>query len=697
MAGFLHLVEGFLAFALTMLALSTAVSAIVEVGYNLTRWRARGLRDMAAYLYQDYLLLNHGDALAPTIRSEGTGEASELIKYIGNGMLTAPTLSDLKEGRLFEGTLTDPEKSAIDGALTRYRASQASASQKALREILAKYTLNRKGQAVLIAAEANKRKARFIVETTMSPNTGSLPAGETSPQAVLVEQVAKVLRSPLKSAETTASQARESDQRSRLGWLFWFVEGCLIIIASIIAGIKFGVVPGALWPGLLAAGVLIVLYGGIVFSLSSQRNAMRGRPWVIWGGLALLLLSAFWFPDEGGLASVATCLWILSVLVVLACRDDVSLIAYLARGTQRWSSLEFAMTKLPEDEFLIRFEKSEVGQSLKTQSSTWETILENVRQQYQWLAVAATDRFLKTSRYYAIAVGFILAFAVNIDSFNLLNTYLTDPQVRSAVIANADRYIEAANATEVQNLAADTLSSNGVKKGNEAAGTTKTKADSLIHSINSLLGSLDGIAGLSPPDTLKLDSLRTQARQMIAASQEASREFTAAIGEVNAITTGLTESFPIGWTRYPRCPKGTADVRCGVDAERGDSLKKEIERRKLESSQPTFSLSGEGIIAAPAYPFRVVAWGVSYMGAFRAADPRGFTTWLFGVLATGLLVGLGSPFWVGVVQKLLSLREGAKQAEKQIKEIKEQAKVQKDELQRELELAKAEIRREKES
>src|SRR5688572_2234998 len=51
MNGFAPLLEGFLAFALTMVALTTGVSAIVGAINQLRRKHARGLRDMVRLLY----------------------------------------------------------------------------------------------------------------------------------------------------------------------------------------------------------------------------------------------------------------------------------------------------------------------------------------------------------------------------------------------------------------------------------------------------------------------------------------------------------------------------------------------------------------------------------------------------------------------------------------------------------------------
>ena len=69
MDGFLPLVEAFLAFALTILALTTAVSALVGTGQRLLRWRPRVLREMVDFFYR-----NEVQELIEDLGKAGTAE-----------------------------------------------------------------------------------------------------------------------------------------------------------------------------------------------------------------------------------------------------------------------------------------------------------------------------------------------------------------------------------------------------------------------------------------------------------------------------------------------------------------------------------------------------------------------------------------------------------------------------------------------
>jgi len=100
---------------------------------------------------------------------------------------------------------------------------------------------------------------------------------------------------------------------------------------------------------------------------------------------------------------------------------------------------------------------------------------------------------------------------------------------------------------------------------------------------------------------------------------------------------------PIGWAYYPGCtallPKGSAvDRRCtDAGAAERDCAKPEAARRC-------------GIID-----------GLRHA---RAKDLRGLLTWAFTVVLTGLLIGLGGPFWFDMAKKLAAVRDSARGGQK---------------------------------
>lgn len=103
---------------------------------------------------------------------------------------------------------------------------------------------------------------------------------------------------------------------------------------------------------------------------------------------------------------------------------------------------------------------------------------------------------------------------------------------------------------------------------------------------------------------------------------------------------GLTNAFPIGWTLYPNCTAAATDPRCLALRDRVPAPSAET-----EPTRPGF-----WAFFASIGPFLGVVGGVA------SADPAGFLRWLAGIVVTGALLGLGTPFWVEVLNNFLRAR-----------------------------------------
>ena len=91
---------------------------------------------------------------------------------------------------------------------------------------------------------------------------------------------------------------------------------------------------------------------------------------------------------------------------------------------------------------------------------------------------------------------------------------------------------------------------------------------------------------------------------------------------------------PMGWAYYPNCLQGRADGRCA-------QVRQAVE---------------EATAAAPAAGTKRDCLLPSLWASVRH-DPAGFLQWLFTVLVTGLLIGLGGPFWYELAVKLSTVRQ----------------------------------------
>ena len=101
----------------------------------------------------------------------------------------------------------------------------------------------------------------------------------------------------------------------------------------------------------------------------------------------------------------------------------------------------------------------------------------------------------------------------------------------------------------------------------------------------------------------------------------------------------ITLGVPIGWQLYPGCP-------FGGDAE-------------------TWARSCPECKAIPVEK-REIGTGKQWLGARIVKtlwhDPGGFVLWLMVVVGTGVLIGLGAPFWFDVAKRLAQIRKGIQSA-----------------------------------
>ncbi len=523
MGGFLNLIEAFLAFALTMLALSTAVSAIIEVGVTFFRWRRKGLRDMLSYLFRERIRNEYGDLL-------GRPSGHEAGASVG----------------------------AERGLIARAAAKPAAAIRKVFRIPVVSDETRRLDQWWM------EQRVTFIMETCMAPHTQH---GAAEREDMRAEQ--------LRRAESYRGIPMIGPRKSRL----WTVAR--VFLNWVIRAVN--------WP---------------------------------------------------------------------------------LRLVRIWPSLKYGMSNLPVDEFRARFNRCAAGKAIQTncEPDQWMSIHDDVVGAFRLLENAATERFTAKSRFLSIAVGFILAFAVNIDSFDLLNSYLTDPELRAAVVEQSDTYLRQAETG---------LPPPGLPN---AVGQRQAKFDGDVDTMVRSLRDIQNSGVLTPETTAEVARVIDLANESRTTVRAIAQEYAGALARVRGIAGSLTESFPIGWTRYPKCPPGTPDARCLELAQRGGKTPAPdaIARQDfIEPPDTVFRASWGfldlirtivnvviyvlwGILWLLSLPVSVVIWFAQVLQVYYVNDPQGFFRWFFGAITTGILVGLGSPFWVGVVKELLAARNEAR-------------------------------------
>jgi hypothetical protein len=264
----------------------------------------------------------------------------------------------------------------------------------------------------------------------------------------------------------------------------------------------------------------------------------------------------------------------------------------------RWRSLRFALDALPAEEFTIRLAASQVGRDLRAalaDDALFDATLADLTRRFAALGNAASENFRRRAHVASFVAGSVLAFGANIDTFNLLSTYMSKPELSRRLIADFER--DAA----LPGVGADRGAAAALLPDPPRLDAVRTRLKEALD--DPRLGLVDA-------------QLQKELQDRFAAVDGALGELRATAVEATALIIGAGNAFPIGWNLYPNCGGASADLRCLA----------------LAKARPT---------------------GISDT---RAKDPGGFHRWLLGVLVTVFLLGLGTPFWVQVINGALYAR-----------------------------------------
>ena len=93
--------------------------------------------------------------------------------------------------------------------------------------------------------------------------------------------------------------------------------------------------------------------------------------------------------------------------------------------------------------FMERLGGSDYGAQLVTQASTAgekgiEWVLKDVAQKFDAFGAEASEYFESRARLLSVIVGFVLAFAINVNAIALFETFMKRPDVTQAVIARGE-------------------------------------------------------------------------------------------------------------------------------------------------------------------------------------------------------------------------------------------------------------------
>ncbi len=294
----------------------------------------------------------------------------------------------------------------------------------------------------------------------------------------------------------------------------------------------------------------------------------------------------------------------------------------IKRWPAAWQSLKHGLDRLSDEDFAKRLRSSLPGQAIAKLSGDTdraETTFSDLKEGFDANGSASLDLFQRRSRQWSVAFGFVLAFGVNIDALFLINSYLTSEELRLKIIDKSETIVtEAKEDSKAYAQTRATVSAEIVALTDQFEKAAKAARD-----LSDEVG--EEVAKL-PIEALKQRMDQVMAglesfQQSIDVAADAVGEAERASGEIRGVVRSLTQSFPVGWTLYPNCALDTPDLRCPANNHSPD----------------------------------VGFWGG--LADIAGSDTSGFIKWVIGVLLTGLMVGLGTPFWVQAVNGALAARK----------------------------------------
>ncbi len=277
------------------------------------------------------------------------------------------------------------------------------------------------------------------------------------------------------------------------------------------------------------------------------------------------------------------------------------------KGTYEKVSLEYVLRCLAESDSVKR---ASIAASDKLQ-----TELNRMARKYEEFGSAVSANYKQYAQKWSIGIGIILAFAANVDGLRIFEAYRKDPKLAAAIIEQHENFLTNDQKVQESMNALETLYFDESQK---KAQIKEAKNDP---------------TRVSEIETLEKE-LKTIQNNIAEESKKAAIK-NALQDAQNQVSDLRTLGVPIGWDYYPNCPYGKAAV---------EWLHSSPKCRDIPDTKR--DLKWDLIGSCPINTL----WNDFY----------GFLVWLLKVIITGILIGLGAPFWFDVAKRLSQIRRGLK-------------------------------------
>jgi len=258
------------------------------------------------------------------------------------------------------------------------------------------------------------------------------------------------------------------------------------------------------------------------------------------------------------------------------------------------------LTSVSTEDFLRRLPDTDLFKQLKQHSpQEAKALVKQLADKYDQYGAGATDYFKRRAQLLSILTGILLALFANIHAVQLFDAFVKNPDLAQRMEAQA---------SNIRQTLESRQPSGAPTPGPAPKAGQANAAQAAEDQPNS---------GAQPIEYAEVKAKLDKTIATLQSYQE----------------MGL----PIGWRYYPNCfGKDIKDTRC-------DGIIKPIQKTDAEARQNGDSKKPPCLIDS--------LWKTTQK------DFSGVMLWLFTVILTGILIGLGGPFWFDLAMRLSQVRQ----------------------------------------
>ena len=322
---------------------------------------------------------------------------------------------------------------------------------------------------------------------------------------------------------------------------------------------------------------------------------------------------------------------IISTFEPKAFAEQLTTVRYQPISKQSWWITKLLRSRLEADkslkslsslEFVERFAETPIGAKLLDESkrrgkNCLKLQIDNLVSKYEEYGEHTREYFAKRAQLISIVISILVACVLNLHAYDLFKTFLIDKDIRQTVIAQGESAAQALQAQLIREQSVKNQSSQEQLKSEKEAQEKENREKE------------------NQKKQAEQKAVTSQSSQAAVANEKA---ITENIKQLQALEQSLrTAGIPMGWTSIPFSTQfftQLASRKCWLTPD-----------------------------SAPS-------------GFFEKASCQLTWTiqWMASALFTGLLIGLGGPFWFNAYKKILALTGAARGVQSAVQRSKETEK-----------------------